>query len=277
MTTEIRPVFFISDGTGLTAEGLGQALLSQFDSVVFKKTTLPYIDSVEKAKKVVAEINAAGQKYETTPIVLDTIVNQEVRDVLADCNGFLVDIFQTFLKPLERELGQSSSYSVGMSHAVAPDGQYARRIDAVNFALDNDDGARIRYYDQADLILIGVSRSGKTPTSLYLAMQYGLKVANYPLTEDDLNDDILPDTIRKYKAQLFGLTIDPERLQAIREMRRPKSRYASLKQCQFEVNEVESLYRRHAIPFLSTTERSVEEISGRILQVTGKRKSGSNS
>ena len=186
----------------------------------------------------------------------------------------LVDIFQTFLKPLERELGKSSSYSVGMSHAVAPDGQYARRIDAVNFALDNDDGARIRYYDQADLILIGVSRSGKTPTSLYLAMQYGLKVANYPLTEDDLDDDLLPDTLRKYKARLFGLTINPERLQTIREMRRPESRYASLKQCQFEVNEVETLYRRHAIPFLSTTERSVEEISGRILQITGKRKSG---
>ena len=272
MPSEIRPVFFISDGTGLTAEGLGQALLSQFDSVSFDKTTLPYIDSVEKAKKAVAEINAAGQEHQITPIVFDTIVNQEVRDVLANCNGFLVDIFQTFLKPLERELGQGSSYSVGMSHAVAPDGQYARRIDAINFALDNDDGARIRYYDQADLILIGVSRSGKTPTSLYLAMQYGLKVANYPLTEDDLDDDHLPDTLRKHKAKLFGLTIDPERLQAIREMRRPDSRYASLKQCQYEGNEVEALYRRHAIPFLSTTERSVEEISARILQVTGKRK-----
>ena len=274
MTAEIRPAFFISDGTGLTVEGLGQALLSQFDSVTFDKNTLAYIDSVEKAKEAVAEINATAKKYQITPIVFDTIVNQEVRDVIANCNGFLVDIFQTFLKPLERELGKSSSYSVGMSHAVAPDGQYARRIDAVNFALDNDDGARIRYYDQADLILIGVSRSGKTPTSLYLAMQYGLKVANYPLTEDDLDDDLLPDTLRKYKARLFGLTINPERLQTIREMRRPESRYASLKQCQFEVNEVETLYRRHAIPFLSTTERSVEEISGRILQITGKRKSG---
>jgi regulator of PEP synthase PpsR (kinase-PPPase family) len=273
MTSEIRPVFFISDGTGLTAEGLGQALLSQFENITFEKTTLPYVDSVEKAKKAVVEINAAGDHSQTTPIVFDTIVNQEVRDVLAHCDGFLVDIFQTFLKPLERELNQSSSYSVGMSHAVAPDGQYSRRIDAVNFALDNDDGARIRYYDQADMILIGVSRSGKTPTSLYLAMQYGLKVANYPLTEDDLDDDALPETLRKYKNKLFGLTIDPERLQAIREMRRPDSRYASQKQCQYEVNEVESLYRRHAIPFLSTTERSVEEISARILQVTGKRKS----
>jgi len=272
MASEIRPVFFISDGTGLTAEGLGQALLSQFDTVTFEKTTLPYVDTVEKAKKAVAEINAAGASHKITPIVFDTIVNQEVRDVLAHCEGFLVDIFQTFLKPLERELGRSSSYSVGMSHAVAPDGQYGRRIDAVNFALDNDDGARIRYYDQADLILIGVSRSGKTPTSLYLAMQYGLKVANYPITEDDLDDDALPDTLRKYKPKLFGLTIDPERLQAIREMRRPESRYASIKQCQYEVNEVEALYRRHAIPFLSTTDRSVEEISGRILQMTGKRK-----
>jgi [pyruvate, water dikinase]-phosphate phosphotransferase / [pyruvate, water dikinase] kinase len=142
----------------------------------------------------------------------------------------------------------------------------------VNFALDNDDGARIRYYDQADLVLIGVSRSGKTPTSLYLAMQYGLKVANYPITEEDLGEDAIPDSLRKYKSKLFGLTIDPERLQAIREMRRPDSRYASLRQCQYEVNEVEALYRRHAIPFISTTDRSVEEISARILAMTGKRK-----
>ncbi|MDB9863425.1 kinase/pyrophosphorylase [Litorivicinus sp.] len=271
MTAETRPVFFISDGTGLTAEGLGQALLSQFDAVTFDKKTLTYVDSLEKAKKAVAEINACGKKYQVIPIVFDSIVNQEVRDALALCDGFLVDIFQTFLKPLERELGRSSNYSVGVSHSVAPDGQYNRRIDAVNFALDNDDGATIRYYDQADLILIGVSRSGKTPTSLYLAMQYGLRVANYPITEDDLNDDSLPRVLRKYKSKLFGLTINPERLQAIRAMRRPESRYASLKQCRFEVNEVESLYRHQAIPFLSTTDRSVEEISGRILQVTGKR------
>ncbi|MGA1206803.1 MAG: kinase/pyrophosphorylase [Gammaproteobacteria bacterium] len=272
MASDIRPVFFISDGTGLTAEGLGQALLSQFRSMQFEKITLPYIDTVEKAKKAVEEINQAGQTFGHQPIVFDTIVNQDVRDVLANADGFLVDIFQTFLKPLERALGQSSSYSVGVSHSVAPDGHYSRRIDAVNFALDNDDGARIRYYDQADLVLIGVSRSGKTPTSLYLAMQYGLKIANYPITEDDLGEDALPDSLRKHKHKLFGLTIDPERLQAIREMRRPESRYASLRQCQYEVNEVEALYRRHAIPFISTTDRSVEEISARILAMTGKRK-----
>ena len=272
MASDIRPVFFISDGTGLTAEGLGQALLSQFRSMQFEKITLPYIDTVDKAKKVVEEINQAGRHFGHQPIVFDTIVNQDVRDVLANADGFLVDIFQTFLKQLERALGQSSSYSVGVSHSVAPDGQYSRRIDAVNFALDNDDGARIRYYDQADLVLIGVSRSGKTPTSLYLAMQYGLKVANYPITEEDLGEDAIPDSLRKYKSKLFGLTIDPERLQAIREMRRPDSRYASLRQCQYEVNEVEALYRRHAIPFISTTDRSVEEISARILAMTGKRK-----
>ena len=216
MASDIRPVFFISDGTGLTAEGLGQALLSQFRSIEFEKITLPYIDTVDKAKKVVEEINQAGRHFGHQPIVFYTIVNQDVRDVLANADGFLVDIFHTFLKPLERALGQSSSYSVGVSHSVAPDGQYSRRIDAVNFALDNDDGARIRYYDQADLVLIGVSRSGKTPTSLYLAMQYGLKVANYPITEEDLGEDAIPDSLRKYKSKLFGLTIDPERLQAIR-------------------------------------------------------------
>ena len=181
MASDIRPVFFISDGTGLTAEGLGQALLSQFRSMQFEKITLPYIDTVDKAKKVVEEINQAGRHFGHQPIVFDTIVNQDVRDVLANADGFLVDIFQTFLKPLERALGQSSSYSVGVSHSVAPDGQYSLRIDAVNFALDNDDGARIRYYDQADLVLIGVSRSGKHLPASILRCSTGSKSPTIPL------------------------------------------------------------------------------------------------
>lgn len=183
----------------------------------------------------------------------------------------MIDIFKTFLRPLELELRKNSNYSVNVSHAIAPNGDYTRRIDAVNFALDNDDGAQTKYYDLADLVLIGVSRSGKTPTSLYLAMQYGLNVANYPLTDENLDENKLPNILRQHKPKLFGLTIDPKRLQAVREMRRPGSTYASLKQCRFEVDEVEAIFRKHSLPFLSTTDRSIEEISGRILQITGKR------
>ena len=180
----------------------------------------------------------------------------------------MMDVFQTFLNPLEKALGTESAYSVGNSHAVRPDRGYDARIDAVNFALDNDDGARIRYYDQADIIVVGVSRCGKTPTCLYLAMQFGLKAANYPLTEEDLDSPQLPSLLKKHKSKLFGLTIDPIRLQAIREQRRPgsrtrvlisaTSRWAKSRPC--------SVAKECRI---ATTDQSVEEISSQVLTMTG--------
>jgi regulator of PEP synthase PpsR (kinase-PPPase family) len=140
------------------------------------------------------------------------------------------------------------------------------RIDAVNFALDNDDGSKIKHYDKADIILVGVSRSGKTPTCLYLALQFGIKAANYPLTEEDLQNFSLPDVLKPHKHKIFGLTIDPERLAAIRNERKANSRYASLAQCYYETEEVEHLYQQEQISFLSTTDLSVEEISTKIMQ-----------
>lgn len=260
-----RHAFFISDGTGITAEALGHSLLAQFESIEFEQSTLPYIDTVEKALKAVDTINNIATQTGEKPIVFDTIVNQDIRDILSQANSFNVDIFSTFLKPLEQELDMGSSYSVGKFHAGANNAQYRSRIDAVNYALDNDDGSRVKYYDQADIILAGVSRSGKTPTCLYLAMQFGIKAANYPLTEEDLNHLALPKPLQPYKQKLFGLTIDPERLSAIRNTRRANSRYASLNQCYFEIEEVEMLFRQENIPFLNTTDLSVEEISTKIM------------
>ncbi len=267
-----RTAFFISDGTGITAETLGHALLSQFEKIKFEMVTLPYVDSVEKAHESVARINRAADEDGVRPIIFDTVIDQKVRQVIANCNGFMVDIFATFLNPLESELGVASSYSVGKSHSINDDESYKVRIEAVHYALENDDGARTRYYDQADVILVGASRSGKTPTCIYLALQFGIKAANYPLTEEDLADLDhlqLPSVLRPHRKKIFGLTIDPQRLSMIREERRANSKYSSLSQCEKEVRAIDALYKRENVPHLDSTSFSIEEISTKILAQTG--------
>lgn len=264
-----RTAFFISDGTGITAEALGNSLLAQFGKIDFERVTVPYIDDMEKARNIARRINEACSADGEKPLIFDTILDDKIRAEITQADGFMVDIFGTFLQPLEQELASSSSYSVGRSHAIANESNYERRIHAVNFALDNDDGARTRHYDEANLILVGASRSGKTPTCLYLALHYGIKAANYPITEDDLHDDQLPAVLRQHRDKIFGLTIDPERLATIRNERRANSRYSSVKQCRYEVEEIEVMYRRERIPNLNTTAYSVEEISTRIMVQTG--------
>lgn len=260
-----RTAFFISDGTGITAEALGQSLLAQFENIRFEKLTRPYIDSSEKAHTIVQQINRAAEQDGQRPIIFDTVVNKEIRQIIAASNGYMVDIFATFLSPLEAELAADSSYSVGKSHSIENNSGYKDRIDAVHFAMDNDDGARTHFYDKADLILVGVSRCGKTPTCLYMALQYGIRAANYPLTEEDMERLQLPASLKPFKGKIFGLTIDADRLSAIRNERKPNSRYASFDQCDFEVREVEAMFRRENIPFINSTHFSVEEIAAKIL------------
>jgi hypothetical protein len=264
-----RTVFFISDGTGITAETLGLSLLTQFECIEFDRITLPYIDTVEKARQVVIEISESFKADGNRPIIFDTVVDKEVRQIFRDCEGFMVDIFSTFVSPLEKELGMDSSYTVGKSHSIDVNDRYPLRIAAVHFALDNDDGGFKCDYANADIILTGVSRTGKTPTCLYLALQFGIKAANYPMTEDDLEELQIPKVLRPHKDKLFGLTIDPQRLGSIRQERQPDSRYASARQCQMEVREVEGIFRRCNVPFLNTTDLSIEEISSRILAAKG--------
>ncbi|WP_447528595.1 posphoenolpyruvate synthetase regulatory kinase/phosphorylase PpsR [Vreelandella sp. TE19] len=267
-----RTAFFISDGTGITAESLGRSLLAQFSGVEITMLTKPYIDSVEKAQALANIIDATANRDGQRPIIIDTIVDQEIRDVIRQAQGFKVDVFSTFLAPLEQELKTHSSYSVGRTHAIGSDDVYMDRIHSVHFALDNDDGARTHQYDQADVILVGVSRCGKTPTSLYLALQFGIRAANYPITEDDLDEDgslKLPKVLAPHRHKLFGLTIDPRRLSAIRNERRPNSRYSSIDQCVQEVEQASALYRTLGIPFIDTTRFSIEEISTRMIAETG--------
>ncbi len=264
-----RTAFFISDSTGITAETLGESLLTQFENVQFERIVLPFIDSVEKAQRAVTQINEAASRDGLKPIVFDTVVNDNYRKIIAESDGFTIDIISTFLAPLEQELGIASNHAVGRAHTVDSEAHYKRRIEAMNYALDNDDGARINRYDQADVILIGVSRSGKTPASLYISLQTGLFAANYPLTEEDLDRPALPKPLQPYRDRLFGLTIEPERLQSIRHERRPNARYSSLRQCEDEVRQAEAMFQRFGISYIDTTHCSVEEIASRILYDRG--------
>ena len=261
-----RTVFFVSDGTGITAETFGNAILAQFE-VKSRHIRLPFIDSVDKALQAVRQINHAGVIDGNKPIVFTTVVNTGVLQVIRDgCQGMLLDMFQTFVQPLEAELNVKSNHRVGRFSDVSKSKEYQSRIEAINFSLAHDDGQSNTDLVQSDVILVGVSRSGKTPTSLYLAMQYGLKASNYPLIPEDFDRGHLPPALKPHHGKLFGLTIQPERLSEIRNERRPNSRYASLENCRMEVREAEAMMRRSSIRWLSTTTKSIEEIATTILQ-----------
>ena len=266
-----RQVFFISDGTGVTAETFGHAVLTQFESVRFKQTRLPFVNDVAKAHEAVAKINAAvkfnatNPAEDTRPIVFSTLVNVEINAIVKQARALFMDMFQTFVEPLEAELGRKSTHSVGRSHGAANAQEYKDRIEAINFSLLHDDGQSHKNLDEADVILVGVSRSGKTPTSLYLAMQYGVKAANYPLIPEDFERDTLPSGLVPFKHKLFGLTIAPERLSEIRHERRPNSRYADIENCRDEIASAEKMMRRYGVRWLSSTTKSIEEIAAQIL------------
>lgn len=264
-----RTVFFVSDQTGVTAETMGHSLLTQFEGLKFRAVTLPFIATIDKAEEARARIDATTEAEGVRPIVFSTLVKDDVREVVKRSNGLFLDFFDAFLGPLEAELQVKSSHATGRAHGMADLAAYTARINATNFALANDDGTQTRDYDRADVILVGVSRSGKTPTCLYMALHYGIFAANYPLTEDDLESMRLPAALAPHKRKLYGLTIRPDRLQQIRHERRPDSRYASAQQVAFEVRTAESMFERLGIPYLDTTDCSVEEIGSRILHKTG--------
>lgn len=262
-------VFLVSDSTGITAERLAQSLLTQFQHVSFDVRTLRYIDTAEKVSEVCRQINETAQQSQRKPIVIVTLVDGRLRACLQEANAHVLDIMGAFLTPLEEILGQRAVPIVGLTHGQGEQDTYKQRMDAVTYALLHDDGGVQSHYDRADIILIGVSRSGKTPTSVYLAMQYGLYVANYPLVEEDLDSGELPSILQSYHEKLFALTILPERLHNIREERRRGSEYASLAQCQHEVRQAEALFRRKHLPVCDVSRLSVEEIATRILQQLG--------
>ena len=264
-----RTVFFVSDQTGVTAETMGHSLLTQFEGLDFRAVTLPFVASADKAVEARKRIDATAAAEGVPPIIFSTLIKDEVRDLVKTANGVFLDFFDAFLAPLEAALGAKSSHAAGRAHGMADLAAYTARINATNFAIANDDGAASDDYARADVILVGVSRSGKTPTCLYMALQYGIFAANYPLTEEDLESARLPPAVAPHQGRLYGLTIRADRLQQIRHERRPDSRYSSAQQVAFEIRSAEALFARYGIPFLDTPDCSIEELCSRIMQKTG--------
>ncbi|MGI9303305.1 MAG: posphoenolpyruvate synthetase regulatory kinase/phosphorylase PpsR [Gammaproteobacteria bacterium] len=265
----MRTVFFVSNRTAITAETLGNSLLGQFKLFEFREVTIPYVNTLAKAAAVVEKIERAAEQDGERPIVFSTVADAHCRDMIVGSPAFVLDLFHVFLKPLERELNASSREQSSRSHRIADYQAYEARMEAINFTLQHDDGAHIRQFDKADIILIGASRTGKTPTCLYMGLQFGIRAANYPITEEDMGSEQLPEVLRPHMSKLYGLTTSPERLHKIRSERRPGSRYAAIDQCRYELKAVENLYYASKIPFLSTITMSVEEIAATVMQERG--------
>jgi regulator of PEP synthase PpsR (kinase-PPPase family) len=265
MTNQTRIVFIVSDGTGITAENFSQSILAQFDAT-FKHIRVPFVDKVDKAHDAVSNINQAASKYGVPPIVFTTLVNPELNAIVGKANGLILDMFQTFVAPLENALGIKSTHAMNRLHHNADTDAYRDRIEAINYSLAHDDGQSNKNLAEADVILVGISRVGKTPTSLYLAMQYGMKAANYPLIPEDFERGHLPKDLVPYRAKIFGLMIDAERLSQIRNERRPGSNYAKLENCRYEINEASAMLKKESIPWVVTTSKSIEEIATTVLQ-----------
>ena len=265
MSNQTRIVFIVSDGTGITAENFSQSILAQFDAT-FKHIRVPFVDSPDKAHDAVTTINQAASKYGVQPIVFTTLVNPQLNTIVGKANGLILDMFQTFVAPLESALGIKSTHAMNRLHHNADTEAYKNRIEAINYSLAHDDGQSNRNLAEADVILVGISRVGKTPTSLYLAMQYGMKAANYPLIPEDFERGQLPKDLVPYRKKIFGLMIDAERLSEIRNERRPGSNYAKLENCRYEINEATSMMKKESIPWVATTSKSIEEIATTVLQ-----------
>lgn len=266
-TTPMRTAFYISDGTGITAETLGHSLLTQFPDARFRQVRIPFVDDLDKALDAARQIREAAIRDRARPIVFSTLVNPETVDGLRQADALFIDLFEQFIGPLETELAMRSNHAVGRFHGIGESGDYKARIEAINYAMAHDDGVSSDgELADADVILVGVSRSGKTPTSLYLAMQFGVKAANYPLIPEDFQRNKLPGELRHHRRKLFGLTISPERLSQIRQERRANSHYASFENCIYEIDAAQKLMRRENIPWLDSTAKSIEEISATIMQ-----------
>jgi len=263
-----RSIFYISDGTGITAETIGHSVLTQFQSVEFEEFRLPFVDDAEKAHTAVARIRNTHAASGLRPIVINTVVDRSLSDILEASGALVLDVFAPFIGPIETELGVKCQPRVGQAHGLVNFAQYEARINATNFALSHDDGQDMNFAD-AEVILVGVSRSGKTPTCLYLALHFGIRAGNYPLIPDDLERKTLPEKLDPHRARLYGLTIDPERLRQVRQARRPNTRYATIEQCSWEVETAERLLNREGIPVLSTTHTSIEEIASKVLAALG--------
>jgi len=263
--TAVTPVFFLSDSTGISAETMGNALLIQFPQLHFERRLIPFITTAEEARRVVAILDEAADGP-VTPIAFTTAATDEIREVLLTSRCPMIDFFELHISRVEAVLGVPAARVTAQLHGVGDVQRYNARMAAIEYSIEHDDGQSLRALDRADVILIAPSRCGKTPTTMYLALQHGLFVANYPLVEEDLESSDLPRPIRALKDRCIGMLATPGRLCEVRQQRRPKSRYASLEQCTYELRRAEAMYAANRVPVINSTTRSVEEMSTLIVQ-----------
>jgi regulator of PEP synthase PpsR (kinase-PPPase family) len=261
----VVPVYFLSDSTGISAETMGNALLIQFPDVRFDRTLIPFISSVEEARRVVKILDEA-MEGPVTPLVFTTAAEDSVRLELAKTKAPAIDFFDMHMSRVEEVLGKQGIRQPARLHGVGDIKRYNNRMAAIEFTIEHDDGQSVRALEKADVILLAPSRCGKTPTSMYLALQHGLFVANYPLVDEDLERSALPAPVQGHHDRCFGITTTVERLSRVRNERRPDSTYASLAQCRWELRRAAEMYAQHRIPVIDSSSRSVEEMSTLIIQ-----------
>lgn len=263
-----RHVFYVSDSTGITVESIGRSVLTQFADFDFSEKTISFIDTPQKLEALITEINAVSQTHGERPIVFFTFAHDDHVEAISKSQALTLNCLAMFITPISKEIGRDPIQNKPPNKLMDSKSflSYQRRIDALNYTMNNDDGVSVRDFEQADIILIGVSRSGKTPTSLYLALHYGVFAANYPLVDEDFANDSLPLPLKKHLNKLYGLLIAPKRLAQLREQRRPSSQYAKIKKCEEEVNAARRIFEASGISYLDVTSRSVEELSSKIMQ-----------
>jgi len=267
VTTSRRDVFFVSDSTGITAETLGNSLMSQFQGQ-FVKHRVPFVATAEIAADLAKDIEAAAAAG-SAPIVFMTVVAPDVREIILNTSAITLDLVDHNLQILEKTLNQQARRDRGLFHTISDSDRYRDRMSAVEFTIEHDDGESVKGLGLADVILVAPSRCGKTPTTMYMAVNYGVRAANVPLLEEDLLGQALPEQVRPHADRVFGLISSPQRLHQVRQERRPDSPYSALQQCAFEIKAAESIFTAHSIPYLDTSEKSIEEISATIIARMG--------
>ena len=264
--TSQRTVFFVSESTGITAETLGHSLLSQFPHIDFTYLQRPFIDSEKKALALVNEINLISKEKHFKPLVFATMPEFKINNILQQSDCYYYEVFESILDKIGKDLHTEPTRESGMSHGLINEKIYDARIDALNFTLKHDDAMVLKTLGESDVIIVGVSRSGKTPTSLYLALKFGIKAANYPITDDDFDKNELPQILLNNQHKLFATSIKAKRLHQIREKRRPNSQYSSLETCKSEIKKAQFLYDKYGLHPMDVTSQSIEELAAQIVR-----------
>jgi [pyruvate, water dikinase]-phosphate phosphotransferase / [pyruvate, water dikinase] kinase len=266
---EPRDVYYLSGSTGILAKDLGKALLCQFPDVPFREELIPFIQTEKEAEKAIERIRSRSTGQ--VPMVISTLLGRKLNGILNHPDVEFLNIFDQFLRKIEDILEEKAVWKAGASRHPS-ERTMIKRVEAIHYCIDHDDGSGTKDYDEAEVILLGVSRSGKTPVSVYLATQMGIKTANYPLVLDDSPSFRLPPYITRNKKRLIGLSITPQLLHQYREQRYANSSYASLSTCRSEINEVNTLYLNHDIPIVTSDGKSIEEIAIHVTQLLNLKK-----